>query len=77
MEKSKCQKQIGCFSKYEDIELQYIKSFYIKKYSINEFKEFKLIFSVYMEEISILIHELSKKDAKSIPLIINKYKKYI
>ena len=30
-----------------------------------------------MEEISILIHELSKKDAKSVPLIINKYKKYI
>ena len=77
MEKSKCQKQIGCFSKYEDIELQSIKSFYIKKYSINEFKEYKLIFSVYMEEISILIHELSKKDAKSVPLIINKYKKYI
>ena len=77
MEKRKYQKQIACFSKYEDLELQYIKSFNIKKYSINEFKEYKLIFSVYIEEISILIHELSKKDAKSVPLIINKYKKYI
>ena len=63
----------GFISKYEDIELQDIKSFIIKKYNINSLIEYKLFFYIYLRYIGILIHELGKKDIKSNPLIISKF----
>ena len=77
MNKKPEKKKVGFLSKYEDIKLQDIKSFEIKKYTIKNFIEYKLIFLIYFDEIGILIHELSKKDNKSIPLIISKFQKNI
>lgn len=70
-------KRIGFLSKYDEIALQDIKSFEIKQYGINNLKEFKLIFLIYLEEIGIVIHESLKKDIKSNSLIIGKYQRYI
>ena len=63
----------GCFSKYDNSELQDIKSFTIRKYIINDLKEYRLIFNIYLNDIGIRIHKLYKKDIKSKPLIIFKY----
>ena len=75
MNKNTKKKFKGFLSKYEDKGLQDIKSFDIKKYNINNLKEYKLIFLIYLENIEILIHELIKKDNKSPPLIKFKYQK--
>ena len=75
MNKNTKKKFKGFLSKYEDKGLQDIKSFDIKKYNINDLKEYKLIFLIYLENIEILIHELIKKDNKSPPLIKFNYQK--
>ena len=64
----------GYLSKYDDLKLKDLKIFSIKKYNIDDLKEYKLFFCVYLNDlISITINKLSKKDINSNPLIISKY----